>query len=90
MLTEAKVALVHDWLTGMRGGERCLEAFCGLFPRADLFTLLHREGSVSKAIEERQIRTSAIQRLPFAASCYRYYLPLFPWASSDSSLTGTI
>ncbi|PWB47612.1 MAG: glycosyltransferase family 4 protein [Candidatus Methylomirabilota bacterium] len=72
----------------MRGGERCLEAFCGLFPRADLFTLLHREGSVSKAIEERQIRTSAIQRLPFAASCYRYYLPLFPWAIERFKLDG--
>ena len=27
-----RVALVHDWLTGMRGGERCLEVFCELFP----------------------------------------------------------
>ena len=42
-----KVALVHDWLTGMRGGERCLEAFCELFPDADLFTLLHLPGSVA-------------------------------------------
>ena len=36
-----KVALVHDWLTGMRGGEKCLEVFCELFPEADLFTLVH-------------------------------------------------
>jgi hypothetical protein len=41
-----RVALVHDWLTGMRGGERCLEVFCELFPDADLFTLLHVPGSV--------------------------------------------
>jgi hypothetical protein len=42
-----RVALVHDWLTGMRGGEKVLEVLCELFPDADLFTLFHRPGSVS-------------------------------------------
>ena len=88
MLAEAKVALIHDWLTGMRGGERCLEALCELFPRADIFTLLHVKGSASKTIEERRIRTSAIQALPFAASRYRYYLPLFPWAVEQFKFDG--
>ena len=37
-----RVALVHDWLTGMRGGEKCLEVLAEVFPRADLFTLVHR------------------------------------------------
>jgi glycosyltransferase involved in cell wall biosynthesis len=46
-----RVALVHDWLTGMRGGERCLEVFCELFPDAPLYTLLHVPGSVSPLIE---------------------------------------
>ncbi|PWB79516.1 MAG: glycosyltransferase family 4 protein [Candidatus Methylomirabilota bacterium] len=72
----------------MRGGERCLEAFCGLFPGADLFTLLHKKGSVSKAIEERRIRTSVVQELPLAATRYRYYLPLFPWAIERFDLDG--
>jgi hypothetical protein len=45
-----KVALVHDWLTGMRGGERCLEVFCEIFPQADLFTLVHQPGAVSRSI----------------------------------------
>jgi glycosyltransferase involved in cell wall biosynthesis len=75
-----RVALVHDWLTGMRGGERCLEVFCELFPDADLFTLLHVAGSVSPVIERRRIVTSFIQRLPEASRLYRYYLPLFPAA----------
>ena len=74
------VALVHDWLTGMRGGERVLEALCGLYPDADIFTLLHNPGSVSTTIERHRIITSFIQRLPFARSHYRYYLPLFPAA----------
>lgn len=75
-----KVALVHDWLTGMRGGERCLEVFCELFPEADLFTLLYCQGTVSEAIEGRKIHTSFVQHLPLAKRFYRYYLPLFPLA----------
>jgi len=73
-----KVALVHDWLTGMRGGEKCLEVFCEMFPDARLFTLLHVRGTVSSTIEKMDIRTSPLQKLPLAASHYRYYLPLFP------------
>ena len=57
-----KVALVHDWLTGMRGGEKCLEAACELFPDADIFTLLHRKGTVSPTIERHRIVTSFLQR----------------------------
>jgi glycosyltransferase involved in cell wall biosynthesis len=82
------VALVHDWLTGMRGGERCLEVFCELFPDADLFTLLHVPGSVSALIERRRIVTSFVQRLPAAATRYRYYLPLFPSAVEAFDLGG--
>ncbi len=76
----ARVALVHDWLTGMRGGERCLEVFCELFPDAPLFTLLHVPGSVTPTIERRRIVTSFVQRLPQAAARYRYYFPVFPLA----------
>ena len=83
-----RVALVHDWLTGMRGGERCLEAFCELFPDAPLFTLLHVPGSVSPTIERRRIVTSFVQRLPAAATRYRHYLPLFPAAVRSLSLAG--
>jgi glycosyltransferase involved in cell wall biosynthesis len=83
-----KVALVHDWLTGMRGGERCLEVFCELFPHADLYTLLHVRGSVSPAIEGRRIITSFIQRLPDAERRYRSYLPLFPAAIRRFDLSG--
>jgi len=75
-----KVALIHDWLTGMRGGEKCLEVFCELFPHADVFTLLYVPGNLSPTIEGMNIHTSFVQRLPFAASKYRHYLPLFPRA----------
>lgn len=73
-----RVALVHDWLTGMRGGEKVLEELCRWFPGAPLFTLLHVRGSVSPEIEDRPIRTSALSRLPGIAGSYRRFLPLFP------------
>jgi glycosyltransferase involved in cell wall biosynthesis len=72
--------LVHDWLTGMRGGEKVLEAFCRVLPGADILTLVHVAGSVSPAIESHPIRTSIVQHLPQAGRRYRYYLPLFPAA----------
>jgi glycosyltransferase involved in cell wall biosynthesis len=72
-----KVVLVHDWLTGMRGGEKCLEVLCRHFPDARLMTLLHHPGSTSPAIEGMQIETSFLQR---AVGNYRYWLPLMPKA----------
>jgi glycosyltransferase involved in cell wall biosynthesis len=83
-----KVAFVHDWLTGMRGGERVLERLCGLFPDADLFTLLWKPGAVSPLIERRRIVTSWLQRLPGVTRRYRWYLPLFPAAVESLDLTG--
>jgi len=75
-----RVALVHDWLTGMRGGERVLDEICGMFPDADLYTLFHVPGSTSARIEARRIVTSPLSRLPGAARHYRKLLPLHPWA----------
>src|SRR5512144_884922 len=61
-----RVAIVHDWLTGMRGGEKVLEAICALFPSAPIYTLVHVPGSVSRVIESHPIRTSIAQWLPGA------------------------
>lgn len=76
-----RVVLVHDWLTGMRGGEKCLERFCTRWPEAPLLTLLHAKGTVSPLIEARRIITSFLQRLPDSDRYYRYLLPLLPVAA---------
>src|SRR3989338_3325250 len=86
-LLHMRIALVHDWLTGMRGGEKCLEVLCELFPEAPIYTLLHVRGSVSPTIESHEIRTSFIQHLPFLESTYRSYLPLFPTAIESLDLS---
>jgi glycosyltransferase involved in cell wall biosynthesis len=82
-----KVALVHDWLTGFRGGEKVLEIFCKLFPDATLFTLVHIEGSSSPTIESLPIRTAFTQKLPGVERFYRWYLPLHPWAIESLDLS---
>jgi glycosyltransferase involved in cell wall biosynthesis len=74
-----RVALVHDWLTGMRGGEKVLLELCRLFPRSRVYTLFWNRGSVHQEIEQRVAQVSFLAKLPTALG-YRYYLPLFPAA----------
>lgn len=73
-----RVALVHDWITGMRGGERCLAEFLALYPEADIYTLVHEPGTTTLAIDERVRGTSWLQRFPRLRKRYRLFLPLFP------------
>ncbi|HEY2027924.1 MAG TPA: glycosyltransferase [Myxococcales bacterium] len=81
-----RVALVHDWLTGLRGGERVLEQLCLLYPEADIFTLVHEKGACGDIIESRRITSSFLNRLP--REHYRRYLPLFPLAIRSLDLRG--
>jgi glycosyltransferase involved in cell wall biosynthesis len=83
-----KVAIVHDWLTGMRGGEKVLDAICELYPDATLYTLVRIPGSASARIEQRRIDTSVVQWLPSARRLYRHYLPVFPLAVELFDLDG--
>lgn len=80
-LTGANVALVHDWLTGLRGGEKCLEVLCRAFPQAALHTLIHKKGALGPTIERMDVRTSPLQRLPGILRFYRHLLPLMPTAA---------
>ena len=77
------IAIVHDWMTSMRGGERVLECLCGMFPEADVFTLRCEPGRLSPALAGRRVTTSFIDRLarlPLARGRFRALLPLFPLA----------
>jgi len=79
-MEEARVVLVHDWLTGQRGGEKVLEVLAEIFPQAPVYTLFHFPNSQVEEIEKREIKTSFLQHLPFLRKKYRFYLPLFPLA----------
>jgi glycosyltransferase involved in cell wall biosynthesis len=81
-------ALVHHWLVATRGGERVLEALAELFPSADLFTLVCDKSKIAESLRSRHVRSSLLQNLPGARSWYRYYLPLFPFATERMNLSG--
>lgn len=78
-----RVALVHYWLLGMRGGEKVLEAICRVFPGADIFTLFYDPAAVSPLIRSHTVRASFLNPL---RSVYRSLLPLMPMALEDFDL----
>ena len=75
-----RVALVHDWLNGMRGGEQVLQAIASIFPRARIYTLFCDREKISSELNNHEINTSFIQNIPKRKLYYRYFLPLFPRA----------
>jgi len=82
-----RIAVVHDWLTGMRGGEYVLEAITELFNPSDLFTLVYVTGSVSPELIRRKMNISWLQKLPGAEKRYRHFLPLMPSAIESFDLS---
>ncbi len=88
MMAPRRVAIIHYWLVGMRGGERVLERLVHLFPQADIFTHVYVPDRVSATIRARPVRTSFIQRLPGAVKHYQKYLPLMPMALEELDLRG--
>ena len=88
MQSPRRVAIVHYWLVGMRGGERVIERLLRLFPDADIFTHVYVPDAVSDVIRSRRVITSFINRLPGAAKHYQKYLPLMPMALESLDLRG--
>ena len=82
-----KVALVHYWLVGMRGGEKVLEALCDLYPDADIYTLVCDLEAISEKIRRHRITTSFLQKIG-GVRHYQKMLPLMPYALESFDLTG--
>lgn len=83
-----RIAIVHDWLVTAGGAEKVLAALLKLYPEADLYSVVEflPEGQ-REFLEGRPVRTSFIQRLPFARRRYRTYLPLMPIAVEQFDLS---
>jgi glycosyltransferase involved in cell wall biosynthesis len=83
-----RVAIVHYWLTSMRGGENVVEALCRIFPQADIFTHVYDPGKISGTIRKHKITPTFINSLPRAKQYYKHYLPLMPLALEQIDLRG--
>ena len=83
-----RVALIHYWLVGMRGGEKVLEALCRMYPQADIYTHVYVPESISDTINAHRVIETSVGRLPFAARLYQSYLPFMPRALEELDLSG--
>lgn len=83
-----KVAIVHYWLVGMRGGEKVIEALCEMYPQADIFTHVYVPEMVSDRIRQHRIIPTFVNALPRASRMYKSYLPLMPLALEQLDLSG--
>jgi glycosyltransferase involved in cell wall biosynthesis len=83
-----KVAIIHYWLVGMRGGEKVIEALCEMYPQADIFTHVYAPEMVSDKIKQHRIIPTFINALPRATRMYKSYLPLMPLALEQIDLRG--
>ena len=82
-----KTALLHYWLTNVRGGEKVLAALGKMFPEADIFTHAYLPSSVS-FLKSRRVHESFIASLPFGRRHPQAYLPLMPMAARTLKLDG--
>ena len=83
-----KIAIVHYWLVDRRGGERVVEALCELYPQADLFTNVYDPVPFARTLARHRVRTTFVNRLPFARRMLERYLPLMPIALEQLDLRG--
>ncbi len=84
-----RIALVHDYLAQDGGAERVLRAMHELWPQAPVFVLFHdRERANPAFLGWKDIRTTFLNRLPFAAQHFRWTLPFMPWATETHDLRG--
>ena len=86
-LQKLRVAIVHYWFVSHRGGERVVEAMAGMFPQADLFSLVADPGAIPQSLRSRSIKTSFLQSFPGSTRWHRHFLLLHPLALEQFDLS---
>lgn len=87
--TGKRVAIVHDFLYCYGGAERVIEQILNIYPDADLFSLFDfLPPGERDFIHNKPVKTSFIQRLPWARRKHRGYLPLMPLAVEQLDVSG--
>lgn len=87
ILSRLKVALVHDYLVEYGGAERVMECFANIFPDAPIYTLVYDPKLVKKIVPHRIIRSSFLQKIPFARTSHRFFPMLMPMATESFDLS---
>lgn len=75
-----KVAIVHEWFSGIGGSEKVVKVFHDIYPDAPVYVLIHDKHKMPDEYNSMDVRTSYLQKIPFAKSKYQNLLPLMPGA----------
>lgn len=75
-----KVAIIHDWINNLGGAERVLFELHAIFPKAPIYTLFYNPDLTIRYLHDAEIRTSALQKIPFINKIYKYLVFLMPLA----------
>lgn len=86
-LRKLRVAIVHYWFVSRRGGERVVEAMAGLFPQADLFSVVADAEAIPESLRGRSLETSFLQKIPGGRRWHRNFLLLYPLALEQFDLS---
>lgn len=87
-ISQAKIAIIHDWLTNPGGGEKVLSAIIKAFPSAQIYTMVDFLGNKDRSfLLNKNVKTSFIQKFPFAKKKYRSYLPFMTFAVEQIDLS---
>ena len=84
-----KIAIVHDWLVTNAGAEKVLKEIISLYPNADIYSLVEflNKDEKKEILDDKAVRTSFIQKLPFSRKMFRNYLPHFRKAIESFDLS---
>jgi glycosyltransferase involved in cell wall biosynthesis len=80
-----KIALVHDHLIQDGGAEKVLRVFQKVFPEAPIYTLVYDKEKMAD-FQNKNIKTSFIQKFPFGVKKFKWFLPLMPLATEKYEL----
>ncbi|MEX3618266.1 glycosyltransferase [Paenibacillus glucanolyticus] len=75
-----KVAIVHDYLNQMGGAERVVAVLHKMFPEAPIYTTIVDRDKLLSELEDADIRTTWMQRIPGILSKFKLFFWLYPFA----------
>jgi glycosyltransferase involved in cell wall biosynthesis len=85
-----KVAIVHELLTVKGGAERVARVLAGMYPQADIFTLLYDERKLGAWFPKERVHASRLQRFAKLTGLFNHhlYLPFFRGAVEAWDFSG--
>lgn len=84
---DLRVAIVHDWLIEYAGADRVVDQLEQVFPGAPIYTLVYNKNGFPKPFQKYDVRTTYLQKIPFATKLYKNMLTLMPGAFESLDLS---